>query len=97
MDVSELALFKFKCLEGVLEHWRAYDMESSLYENRGRRVLVTFDIKNKTADILDDDKVIPNVKLFNLLDKLDSLGLVEERIVNRHLNSYLPFNKELLK
>lgn len=53
MNVSELAIFKFRNLEGVLESWYHYETTSSVYKKGLEKIVVSFNLKEETATIVD--------------------------------------------
>lgn len=96
----ELSLFKFKCLEGVLEHWKPLDSLTSQYQYGSRRILVAFNISTHpaTVDIILEDgqkHSSETILVSELMHRLDLLGVVKERKENRHSNSFIPYNGTL--
>ena len=93
MSNVDLALFKFKCLEGVLENWYAHEPTSSVYRCGNKEILVDFDLKNSKALILDcnSNTLSKEVPISELINELTKMGLVKERTTNRHENSYIKY------
>lgn len=101
MNAMDLALFRFKCLEGVLEHWKPLDHITSQYQYGSRRIIVSFNITANpaTADIISEDggkHSSETVKVSELINRLDLLGAVEERDRDsRHSSSYIKYSGTL--
>ena len=91
MDIVSLALFKFKHLEGALENWYPHNTTSSVYRNKGREVIVDFNLEKSTA-IISDCNTKPEtsreVPISELMTELCKMNIVEERNYNRHSSSY---------
>lgn len=101
MNAMDLALFRFKCLEGVLEHWKPIDHITSQYQYGSRRIIVSFNITANpaTADIISEDggkHSTEVVEVSKLIDRLRILGLVKERSDNRHSSSFIKYNGTLI-
>ena len=97
MTIVDLALFKFKCLEGVLKNWYPSTATSSVYRCKGKEILVDFDLQNSKALILDckHNNTPKEVAISELINELTKMGLVRERTTNRNESSYIKYERIL--
>lgn len=81
MEISSFAIWKFRYIEGFLQGFHAFDLETSKYVDpfTFATTWIRYNFKAETAEIERPDGTKVSVKFSELVQKLKDLGMYVER------------------
>jgi hypothetical protein len=81
MEISSFAIWKFRYVEGFLQGFHAFDMETSKYVDpfTFATTWIRYNFKAETAEIERPDGTKIEVSFSGLVQKLKDLGMYVER------------------
>lgn len=98
MNTETFAVWKFKCIEGILKNFMPYDFFSTKYKNGEESFFITYDVKSLKATIkpIKGHFTETTCSFKDLVDTLKKMGVYEmmdEKDI--HKSALIPFEGRL--